>query len=398
VTAVALETTQAILNALKPNQTAAAWSAALLRQRIDWDDMVVRAIVLGLAPQLHHRLDVWGFETPLKARAKLAVTFQAQAARSQAIYGQLAEFLECCQERSLQPIALKGVHLAAIYYALPAQRPMNDIDLLFRPTELGQAEALLTELGYRGSYKSPDMGAGVTKHTSTFRRPDAAAGATSNPFLSADSGLTIEPHVSLEESWFGLRVDITPGVRQRTQRVQLAGRSCQVLGKADLLLHLCLHFCFHLIEGAPSMVQLGDLLAVTRREDIPWEPFLERAEHYQAAPYALAGLNLAHKLLEAPVPAEVLARLSQMTPDRLRRRIEALELADLLRRTQQKPLRSISQRLQRGWRDRAETARWAAGWRGRWQVWRTLFRPWQSDTGQLLRQRLSRAYQQRKAS
>jgi hypothetical protein len=264
VTAAALESTQAILNALKPNQSAAEWAAVRSRQQIDWDDLVVRAIVLGLAPQLHHRLIGWGLEIPLKAKGKLAVTFQAQVARSLAIYDQVTEFLDRCQERGLEPVVLKGVHLAAAYYAQPALRPMNDIDLLFRPAELTQAEAVLAELGYQGKYKSPDMGAGVTKHTSTFRRPDAVSGATSNPFLSADSGRTIEPHVSLEESWFGLQVDITPGIWQRTERFQVAGRECRVLGIADLLLHLCLHFCFHVIEGAPSMVQLGDLLAVTR--------------------------------------------------------------------------------------------------------------------------------------
>jgi hypothetical protein len=68
----------------------------------------------------------------------------------------------------------------------------------------------------------------------------------------------------------------------------------------------------------------------------------------------------------------------------LRNRIAALGLADVLKRTQQKPLTSLLQRLRRGLADRAETARWAADWRGRWQVWQTMLDITKTDTGRML--------------
>lgn len=349
----------------------------------------MRAIVLGLAPQLHARLSAWQIKAAPRAAAKLAVTYRAQAKRSEAIYTQLREVLHACVARGLHPIALKGVHLAAYYYAAPPLRPMNDIDLLFTPAELPAAEAMLAELGYGGKYKSAEMGAGVTKHTSTFRRADDHEGATPNPYLSADSGRTIEPHTSLEESWFGLKVDITPGIRDRAETAELAGMPCLVLAREDLLLHLCLHFCFHLIQGAPSLVQLTDLLTVTQA-DLAWDTFVRRAQHYCAAPYALAGLMLAQKLLDAPVPAAALTGLAQATPRALHRRIERLGLVDVLRRTQQTPLTSIPQRIRRGLSDRAETARWAPDWHGRIRVWRTLFHAARTDTGQIILNRLKR--------
>ncbi len=381
-----LTATQLILDALRLDQTPTTWESDRVRFQAEWDDLAVRAIVLGLAPQLHQRLAGWRVEIPPRAAAKLGATRQAHAARNAAIFAQLGEVLTACAEQELRPIALKGVHLAAALYPDPALRPMNDIDLLFAPDELPAAEAILERLGYRGKRKSADLGPGVTKHTSTFRRP-AAQPATPNPYLSTDVDRTVEPHVSLEESWFGLKVDTTPGVRERAVEANLGGHACRVLAREDLLLHLSVHFCFHLIMGAPSMVQLTDLLAVTATGGIDWRIFTDRSIARRATPFALAALALARSLLDAPVPDGVTAHLAEVTPGRLRQRITQLGLADILRRTQQKPLTTIAQRIRRGLLDRAETASWAPDLRGRWEVWKTALVVGRTDTGRMLLER-----------
>jgi hypothetical protein len=386
MSASATESAQLILDALRPNQTPDGWESDRLRAGADWDDLAVRAIVFGLAPQFHRRLVGWQSPVPARTFAKLAVTHEATARRNEAIYDQLGDALAAFNARGLRPIALKGIHLAALVYPDPALRPMNDIDLLFTLEELPIAESVLESLGYGGKHKSADLGAGVTKHTSTFQR-DAEKASTPNPYLSTESERMIEPHGSLEESWFGLKVNVTPGVRERAVETALAGQPCRVLAAEDLLLHLCVHFCFHLIMGAPSLVQLADLLALTNRPTIrpfDYPAFVQRALERCAAPYALAALTLAHKLLGAPVPAPVLDALSQATPSPLRNRIAALGLADVLKRTQQKPLTSIPQRLRRGLADRAETASWATDWRGRWRVWQTMLDFAKTDTGRML--------------
>ncbi|HJW84566.1 MAG TPA: nucleotidyltransferase family protein [Anaerolineae bacterium] len=382
--ASALTATQLILNALRPNQTPAAWESDFDRAQASWDDLAVRAIVLGLAPQFDWRLAQWRMDVPPSAAAKLKAAYQASAERNRAIYAQLGEVLSACAERGLRPVALKGVHLAACVYPEPALRPMSDIDLLFMPGELPQAEAMLAALGYGGTHKPADVGPGVTKHTSTFRRP-AGQAATPNPYLSTAAERTIEPHTSLEESWFGLKIDITPGVRDRAVEADLGGRVCRVLAGEDVLLHVCVHFCFHLIMGAPSMVQLADLLAITRAGNLDWPVFTRRAIDCHAAPFVLAALMLARNLIEAPVPVEVIERLSLATPGSLRTRINRLGLADILYRTQQKPLTTIGQRVRRGFSDRAETARWAPDLRGRWLVWKSALQIGKTDTWRAIR-------------
>ncbi len=385
-TQTATQTTQQLLDVLRPQQQPDTWLHQ--SQQLHWDDFVVRAIAFGVAPQVYARLKEWEAKIPAKATAKLAVTHKAQTQRSEAIYAQLAQVLAACTRANLNPVALKGVHLAACYYATPALRPMNDIDLLFTPDELPQAEIVLLELGYGGKHKSAETGARVTKHTSTFRREETkTSSATPNPYLSASLDRTVEPHSSLEESWFGLRADMTPGIRDRLDTAVLSPNTppCHVLNPTDLLHHICLHFCFHLIQGAPSFVQLTDLLVISQANKVDWELSLQRIEESRTAGYVLAALSLAQKLVGAPVPEGVLLHLAEKTPARLRQRITQMDLAYVLRRTQQKPLVTLGDRLRRGIKDRVEIARWAPTLGEKWRVWQTAVQFSRTDTAQMLR-------------
>lgn len=380
MTTSAVKTTQTLLDALRPQRTPDQW---LAHADFDWNDLTIRAMAFGLAPQLQQRLSAWQVDVPARASAKLKVAYVMQKRRSAAIYEQLAQVLAACPKYDLKPIVLKGAHLAAQIYAEPALRPMNDIDLLFTPDELGRAEQMLRELGYGGKYKSAETGAKVVKHTSTFKRENSADN-TPNPYLSSQNERMIEPHTSLEESWFGLRVDITNGVRERAIQTKLANHTCLVLEPVDLLLHICVHFCFHLIEGAPAFVQFSDILAITRHNNTNWYAFVQRANAQNAAPFAYAALSMAQRIIGAPVPARVLAQLGQSTPESFQRRIDRMGVADILHRTQQKPLSTLRDRLQRGVNDRAVTAQWAPDWASRLQIWCTLFDIKNSDTARLL--------------
>jgi hypothetical protein len=379
----AADSTSHILNALRHQQTPERWESEFVKAGISWDQLSIRAIIFGLGPLLHQRLDSWDVELPDSARLKLAANAVAHDERNVRLQTQLGEILEAGSAIELRPLALKGMHLSAGYYLTPGLRPMNDIDLLFGADDIEAAGSVLQDLGYEGKHKSAEVGPGVTKHTSTYRRPGAGP-QTPNPYLSTEAEATVEPHGSLEESWFGLQVDITPGVRARATTIQISGQDCQVLEPNDLLLHLCVHFAFHLIMGQPAMVQLVDLLTVTASGQVDWQVFTERTIAAGAASYGLASLTLAKKLLGAPVPDAVLHQFGLHTPKALRAQIDGFGLAHIMQRTQQKPLTRLRDRLRRGVQDRIETARWAADLRGRLRVWGTLFAVWKTDTARIL--------------
>ncbi len=367
----------------------ADWIAALNAPKVDQDDLVITALALGLAPLLHHRLEGWGQTLPdSKAQAKLAFARRAEEARHSALRAQLGEVLAALPVR---PIVLKGAYLAEKVYPAPGLRPMNDIDLLFRPEDLPAVAVSLHALGYGSKEKSADLGPGITKHVSTFKREalPATGGSqtrpsTPNPYLSGGGDRMIEPHRSLEEAWFGLRCDLTPGMWERSIEIDIAGGRARALSTEDNLLHLCVHLAFHLIMGSPSFVQLADLSVFVSRCPVEWGAFLDRARDLRASGYAYAALRLAAQALAVPVPAGVLQSLAAASPPNVRAAAETLSLADVLRRTQKPPLRTVRQRLQRGLADRAETARWAHSFDEWLRVWGSLVDVRRTDTWRMM--------------
>jgi hypothetical protein len=155
----------------------------------------------------------------------------------------------------------------------------------------------------------------------------------------------------------------------------------------DNLLHLCVHLAFHLIMGSPSFVQLADISVFVSRVSVDWPRLLARARELRASGYTYSALRLAAVVLAVPLPPNGLPVLAEDSPRGVRAAAERLSLADVLRRTQKPPLRTIPQRLMRGVEDRAEAARWAHS-PGEWlRVWWTLFDVTRTDTWQLLTQR-----------
>ena len=374
-----------IVRALRVDAEVSSWRPA----DFDEDDLAVTAIVVGLAPLLHWRLESWGVSLAPRAQAKLAASRRAALEREAAIGSQLAEALDALAVSGLTPIVLKGAYLAGAAYPAPGLRLMNDIDLLFRPRDLPAAERVLADLGYGARSRAPEAGARVTKHTSTFRRAGEDS-ATPNPYLSQAAGCTIEPHRSLEESWYGLRVDITPGVWDRGRESAIADRPARTLSPEDTLLHVAVHLVFHLIMGYPALVQLMDMRFVIERwaGDLDWQRFHELASGAGAAPFVYAALRLARETLAAPVPLPTLNALAAACPSALRARAARLSLADVLRRTQRPPVVTLHQRLTHGLAERAEVARWAPTLAAKWQVWRTALDVPRTDTGRLIAQRI----------
>jgi len=371
-----MPTIATLLAALRYNADPQHWLAQVAP--LDQDDLVITALGLGLAPFLHYQLEQWGATLPQPAaQAKLIFARKMEAQRHAALTAQLAEVLP---RLPTPPILLKGAYLAEHLYPAPGLRPMNDIDLLFRPADLPAVAQVLHDLGYGSKEKSSELGPGITKHTSTFKK--AGSAALPNPYLAPPGQRMIEPHRSLEEAWFGLKCDLTPGMWERSESLERA----RALKSEDNLLHLCVHLAFHLIMGAPSFVQLLDVAGFTQWKTVDWEDFMRRAEGLRAVPYAYAALRLAALTLAAPIPAEVLRRLAQTCSPAARAVAESLSLEDIVRRTQQPPLRTLAQRLRRGVTDRYETARWAQSL-GEWgRVWWSLVDVTRTDTWKLLTQ------------
>lgn len=354
-----------------------------------WENIAVTAIALGLAPLLHWHLAEANVAPPPLAMAKLALTRQAHAKRNEAIGQQLAELLSAFARQKIDVLVLKGALLAVTAYPEAALRPMNDIDLLFRGQDLPKVGPVLESLGYRGKYKSAEQGPGITKHLSTYRR-EGRQGDTPNPYLSAGSERMVEPHGSLEESWFGLKVDVTPGVWARAVSVSLYGQPAYRLSTSDMILHLTVHAVFHVIMGASVFVQLYDIGRVieTWAAELSWDEILSLTRQARAQAFVFAGLYWAKTLYGAAIPETAVAALEKECSPVLVAYVRSLDAPGIFRRTQHPPLTTVSQRLRRGLADRQEAARWAGSLGEKWQIWQTALAFHKTDTAGLLKKGL----------
>ena len=157
---------------------------------------------------------------------RLREIYLMTGARNTLLYQELALVLQALQHDNIPVIVLKGGHLAALVYRHPALRPMSDIDLLVRRSDLERAAARLRDLGYSG----PPAG-------------DIPALREENQHLPM---MCKAPETGIELHWTLLApsrlIDIpNDGWWQRSRPATIAGVATRVLSQEDLLLHVCLH-------------------------------------------------------------------------------------------------------------------------------------------------------------
>ncbi|MCW5859339.1 MAG: nucleotidyltransferase family protein, partial [Caldilineales bacterium] len=276
-------------------------------------------------------------------------------------------------------------------------------DVLVRPANFPRLQTVLAQLGYSGKHTDPERGPGIVKHEWTYKTagatPATAATSTANPYLFADDSFHLEPHTSLTESWFGLRLELGDDIWDRAVAWELEGVPALALHPADCLLHVAAHLIFHLLMGKPALIQLYDLRRLLEafpdlafdRPSAGHPGLYTRAQTTGASAHLYGALRLAQAAYAAPVPAAWLQRLAADLPPGQRSRAEALDLPSLWRLTQKAPLTTIGQRLRRGLNDRALAAGWARDRREAWRVWRSGVAFHRTDTAALLRRRLALA-------
>jgi hypothetical protein len=114
----------------------------LAAQVAGWDDAAWEAArwaiqVHGIAPLLHRSLAADPAASVLHPHllGYLAKQYQRSSERVALLLGELAEILAACRDAGIAVLPLKGALLATHYYAEPGLRPMNDLDVLVRPSD-----------------------------------------------------------------------------------------------------------------------------------------------------------------------------------------------------------------------------------------------------------------------
>lgn len=268
-------------------------------QREVWQETLRFARAQGILPLLHVRLAAQDFQPPPNVKDAASDSYHQHMLYNTRHYRAMLQVIEALQAHGLELIALKGVFLSLIIHGNPALRRSADLDILVRTEDLDSAAHGLARLGYKPSKPMSLDGSFESNH----RRPHHLPG-----FHKAGSPW-VEVHFNLAPPAGPFQIDIE-GLWHRALRVQLDHVSTLALCPVDLLLHLCIHATYHHAFSF-GLAQLYDITAVVRHyaKELDWNAVIDRAKAWSAAKCVYTSLLLARGLLNADVPADVLADL-----------------------------------------------------------------------------------------
>ena len=263
----------------------------------EWDGLIQQSGRHGVAPLLYQRLESLSSGTTIPASIvqRLREIYLYSTWKNTQLYHELAKVLGILQDDNIPVIALKGAHLAEVVCGNIALRPMSDVDLLVKKTDLSRVEEKLLEMGYGPPERSSiEEQCEKSHHLVGFTKPGAAP---------------IEIHWTIELPTSPFTIDVD-GLWKRARPATIADVKVLMLSPEDLLLHLCLHATYHHFFGY-GLRPFCDISETIRhyQDEIDWEQIQRRIRQWGAGNCVYLTLLLARELLEAAVPDEVLNAL-----------------------------------------------------------------------------------------
>jgi len=273
---------------------------ALLRQPLDWAWLQHSANAHGTTALLWWHLSRIAPEAiPASIRDGLREWFHDNAARNLLLTGELLRLLNLFAAHGVRVVPFKGPTLAAYAYGNLALRQFVDLDLLLAPADLPQARELLTQQGYCSGLP-----------LASAEEDAYLASIGQMPFVKNGRTCLVELHARIQPRDFHFPLGLER-LWPRLRPLSLNGKEVTALAGEDLLLVLCAHGAKHRWACLGWACDVAELLRV--HHALNWPAVVEEARFLRCERVLLLGLLLAHNLLEAPVPDE-LVRRARATP------------------------------------------------------------------------------------
>lgn len=284
---------------------AAARIGAALAGALDWAYLVELAEDHRIVPLVSRSLRQLAPErVPADALQYLSAGARAIGAHNLGHTARLLEILAELERRAIVAMPLKGPALAVQVYGDLSLRSFGDLDILIRQRDFPRAVETLDALGYHPGrpLNSPAEFAAYPRRYHDYK------------LFGPGQALMVELQWKVIQFPFSFPPDVE-GWWERLESLRLGGREVRSLDPESLLLMLCVHGSKHLWERLSWICDVAELLR--GHPELDWERLQARARTWGVARMLRLGLNLAHELLGAPLPASVgeeIARDPQIAP------------------------------------------------------------------------------------
>lgn len=284
-------TEELLLRLLRPAGGSEPGARPLLERAPDWDYLIRLAERHRVVPALSGRLAAFAGEVPEQHVAGLRRRARSVSFTNLALTGKLLRLLALLRERDIPAIPYKGPALAQSAYGDIGLRQFTDLDILVRKRDVYRIKELLVSDGCRPAWLlTPAQEAAVLSHYYEY------------PFLCNDTGMLVEIHWEFAERFFSFGFDLDQ-IWERSETVEIQGRTVPTLSPEDSLLVLCAHGSKHFWGRLSWVCDVAQ--TVSRRQDLDWEALTGRSRALGLRRVLWLGLFLASELLGAELPAEV---------------------------------------------------------------------------------------------
>jgi hypothetical protein len=265
----------------------------LLRHDLDWASLLRAAEAQGMTPLLYLHLNRLAPDAVPKAVLDdLRQRFFDHARHNLLLTGELLRLLPLFAGRGIRAIPFKGPTLAAYAYGNLGLRQYTDLDLLILPADLPRARDLLAAEGYHSGL-----------HLTRGQQAAYLASIGQIPFVKDGGVCVTELHARIAPRDFHFPLGLER-VWPRLRTVSINGRAVPCLAGEDLLLVLCAHGAKHCWSRLTWVCDLAEVLRV--EPSMNWARIVEEARDLRCTRILQLGLVLAHDLLQAPVPVDLL--------------------------------------------------------------------------------------------
>ena len=268
----------------------------LVRQELDWDSLLSVAQRNGLLPLLSFHLNrICAPDVPRERLQYLRTYFQSNSALNLLLTAELVKLLDLFAANGICAVPYKGPATAVSVYHNLGLRQFGDLDILVREADVWKATDLLIAQGFDSYFVIP-----LEKQAAFIRLGYVR-------LFQRDGGRTVvELHWSIAPRFFDSGFD-AGRIWSRLEIMKLQGSSVHVPAAADLLLMLCTHAAKDCWEKLEWVCCVAEVLKAN--PGLNWQRILEQAHKARCQRILFLGLLLAHDLLEAPLPADVVSTL-----------------------------------------------------------------------------------------
>ena len=263
---------------------------------LDWTYVLEVCRRHGVGPLLYRSLKIIGqHAAPPSVMKQLQEHFYLSLAHNLRLEAELTALLGHFRTHGIRAIPFKGPALATFAYGDLALRVFGDLDIFIQKENIQRALEMMISLGYR-----PDF------HLESKQ----LAGYLDTFYEVSFNGIgkaPVEIHWELYADHFAFPV--APLSLWHDEAEDRSESTYRSVPPEKLFLMLCVHGTQHYWGRLSWICDMAELLR--KQPDFDWGGLLSLATEAGGQRMLFLGLSLAHGLLDAPVPDEILHRIER---------------------------------------------------------------------------------------